>query len=168
MPSISIDFFGSLSKNTTFWQELLGYAKEEGTKIHIISGLWQADLKIKLDYNGYIREVHYDSIHSILSYLHSEGLETWFDQDHDSWYSGQNEWWTAKARICQEIGCQIHFDSDIRFAAAFAGIPTRFVHTDNDVNKKLINQWHKDLKLANTYEDWENGYMSMMSGISPT
>ena len=167
MPSISIDYFGNLSKDATFWQEMLKFVKEEGIKVSVISGLWKAELVKKLEHNGYIHEIHFDNVYSILSYLHHDGQDTWFDEDHDSWYSGQNEWWDAKAGICKEIGCQIHFDSDIRFAKAFAGIATRFIHTSNESIRKLINQWYKDLKLANTYGDWENDYMSMISGGPP-
>ena len=166
MPIISIDFFGSLNKKPVFWRELLKFAKLEGTKIYVISGPWQKDIVEKLEFSGYTREVHYDSVYSILSHLGGKGLDTWFDEDHDSWYSEKNDWWNAKAEICRKINCQTHFDSDIRFAKAFESIPTRFVHIEDEGSKCLINQWRKDLFEANTFDDWEDGYMSMMSGLT--
>jgi len=167
MPLISIDFFGNLSKRPIFWRELLKNAKEEGFKVAVISGLWPKDLFAKLEFNGYIREIHYDNVYSILSHLSNKGLETTFDEAHDSWYSCNVGWWTAKAEICQKIGCQTHFDNDARFKLAFEDVTTRFVHTLRQNNARLINQWYNDLKLANTYEEWEDNYMSMMGGVVP-
>jgi len=167
MPIISTDFFGNLNKKPVFWRELLKFAKLEGTKIYVISGLWPKELVEKLEFSGYTRGIHYDGVYSILSHLSKKGLDTWFDEDHDSWYSEKNDWWNAKAEICQEINCQTHFDSDIRFSAAFEDIPTRFIYTEDEHNRSLVNQWRKDLFEANTFDDWEDGYMSMMSGMVP-
>ena len=167
MPLISVDYFGSLTIRPIFWQNLLKFAKLEGTKVCVISGLWQKDLVEKLEFGGFTREIHYDTVYSILSHLSNKGLDTWFDEDHDSWYSDKNDWWGAKAEICNKIKSQVHFDSDIRFADAFEHIPTRFVYLGNDDNKKLINQWQKDLESANTFDEWEDGYMSMMAGFVP-
>lgn len=167
MPLISIDYFGSLNIRPLFWQDLLKFAKLEGIKVCVISGLWQKDLVEKLEFGGFTREIHYDTVYSILSHLSNKGLETWFDEDHDSWYSDKIGWWHAKAEICQKIGCQVHFDSDVRFADAFRNIATRFIYTGDKNNKNLIGQWRKDLESANTFDDWGDDYMSMMGGFVP-
>jgi len=167
MTKISFDFHGTLSRTPSFWQELLRFIKSKDVEIFIISGYWPHKLREKLGSKGYIKEIHYDNVFSILSHLSNKGMDTWYDEDQDSWQSGQNEWWAAKAEICKSMNCQIHFDNDIRFAPAFENIATRFVDTVNQENVRLINQWHADLKLADTYDDWEDGYMSMMSGMVP-
>lgn len=167
MPLISVDYFGSLSTGPVFWQELLKLVKLEGIKVSVISGPWEKAIVEKLEFSGYTRGIHYDNVCSILSHLGKRGMDTWFNEDHGSWYSTENEWWDAKAEICHKINCQIHFDSDYRFCQAFENIATRFVHIKKENNKQLINQWHKDLKLANTYSDWEDDYMSMFSGMVP-
>lgn len=167
MPTISIDFFGNLSAKPFFWQELLKFAKEDGIKIYVISGPWPDIINRKLTNLGFVRKIHYDGVYSILSHLAGKGLDTWYDEDYDSWYSTRNDWWTAKAEICQDMGCKMHFDNDLRFSTAFENVATRFVHTLNPDNGKLIDQWYRDLKLANTYDDWENDYMSMLGGVVP-
>ena len=169
MSIISIDYFGTLSQRPIFWQELMKFAKLEGFKINVISGLWPRYLTEKLEFSGFTREIHYDSVYSVLSCLVQKGIGVWFDEDQDSWYADeecQDEWWDSKAEICQEIGSKIHFDSDFRFSKAFENVPTRFVHINVD-NMRLIRQWSKDLKSANTFDDWEDDYMSMFSGIVP-
>ena len=155
MAAISIDFFGNLNEEPVFWKEFLRLVKAERTKIYIISGLWSKDLAEKLESDGYIRKIHYNNIYSILSHLSNKGADVWFDENHDSWYSEKQGWWSAKAEICQKIGSQTHFDNDLRFAPEFGNIATRFVHTLNPDNRKLINRWHKDLK----YNDWEDNFM---------
>lgn len=172
MPGISIDFYGSLSKNATFWQELLKYVKLEGIKVYVISGNWPKYISDRLEHEGYIKKIHYDHVVSILSHLSARGLDTWLDEEHDSWYSEENAWWDAKAALCETLGCQTHFDSDIRFAKAFFGRPTRFVHTGNKKGMSQIRAWHKRLKLANTYYDDDDMYGcgvlgGMMSGFVP-
>jgi len=170
MPSISIDYYGTLNKNTAFWKELLKYVKLEGIKVYIISGNWPSYIKGRLENEGYISEVHYDHVYSILGYLSSKGIDTWLDEEHDSWYSNQNDWWNVKAIICKTLNCQIHFDSDIRFGKAFVGQATRFICLDNNKNMSQIQDWHKKLKLANTYYDDDDdfyGTMGMMSGFVP-
>lgn len=169
MSIISIDYFGTLNQRPAFWQEFMKFAKLEGTKINVISGLWEKALTEKLEFSGFTREVHYDSVYSILSHLSKNGIDIWFDENQDSWYSAesaQNDWWDAKAEICQEINCKMHFDNDLRFGKAFENVATRFVHTNRN-NMKLIRQWSAALKLANTFDDWEDDYMSMFSGLMP-
>ena len=172
MPTLSIDYYGSLNKNATFWQELLKYVKLEGIKVYVMSGNWPKYISEKLTHEGYVEEIHYDSVASVLSHLSSKGLDTWLDEEHDSWYSEESAWWDAKASLCKELGCQIHFDSDIRFAKAFVGQPMRFVHTGNQKGMAQIRAWHKRLKLANTYYDDDDiygygGLHGMMSGFVP-
>jgi len=95
------------------------------------------------------------------------GLDIWYDEDHDSWYSAESPWWRAKARICKNNGISLHLDSDDRFAEAFKTVPTRFVDIGKDPGKDLLRKWYNELKQANTYEDFEDEYMYMMGGYVP-
>lgn len=158
MKVISVDFYDSLDCETDLWKKFLKYVKLEGIKVHIISGPWPSYLDERLEFHGYVRGVHYNSSFSILSHLAAKGLDTWHDEDHDSWYAPEDAWWSAKAEICRILRCQIHFDSDIRFAKSFEDIPTRFVYTRNEVGRYLIKDWLNRLELANTYEGWETDY----------
>ena len=170
MAIISVDFFGNLNKDQDFWQELLKYARIEGIKVHIISGLWPKELDEKLEYQGYIKKVHYDHTESILSYLNGKGFDTWFDENHDSWYTHSAEWWRAKAKMCEEIGVRIHFDSDNRFRPEFRKVSTRFICTSFADEKSLVKSWHHELKLANTFDDEyldEYAYMGLGTPIVP-
>lgn len=168
MGIISFDFFGSLARRPIFWREFLKYLKLEGMKIHIISGPWPADLTRRLESHGYKPKIHYDEIHSILTYLSDLGVDTWFDEKHDSWYSDNDAWWVSKAAMCKSISAQIHFDSDLRFGKAFTYIATRFVSTNTNTGRAIAESWHNRLKLANTYgDDLDDEYHRIMGGFIP-
>jgi hypothetical protein len=167
MAIISVDFFGNLNADADFWQEFLGYVVEEGHKIYVISGPWPNRLGELLTQGRYIVDKHYHAGYSILSHLSKKGHHFWFDEDHDSWYSHEYDWWKAKAEICQMHNVSLHLDSDNRFAPAFRGIPTRFLHTESEAGKNRLLEWANELKQRNTYEDWEDEYMYMMGVIVP-
>jgi len=167
MAIISVDFYGTLNQNADFWQEFMKYLILEGHKIYVISGPWPKELSGKLEYGGYKRRIHWNAVYSVLDHLSRSGREVWLDEEHDTWYSEEAPWWFAKAQICKKLGCQIHFDSDKRFAPAFSSIATRFVNTTNEEDKAGINVWFKKLKLANTYEDWGDEYSWMGQHFVP-
>jgi len=164
MKIISVDFFGTLNQNEDFWKELLKYAKLEGIQVCVISGPWEPTLFDMLEFLGYTEKVHFDRVFSILGHLTNKGLDTWFDETDETWHSDAKAWWYTKAEICKRIGSHIHFDSNSRFGEHFKNIPTRFVHTTSEPGKGLIKEWHKGLKLANTFDDWDE-YEHMMSGM---
>ena len=166
MSVISVDYFGNLDKYSVIWLELLKYVKLEGIKVYIISGPWPNHITNRLEAEGYKRRVHYDDVFSILSHLSLKGLETWFDETHDSWYSDSERWWAAKAEICKEISSQIHFDNDIRFKDAFRHIATRFIHTDCQEGRKQVAAWREKLRLANTFYDPAEEYHEMFNGMT--
>jgi len=167
MQILSIDFFGTLNKDTAFWKEMLGYVKMEGIKVYVISGLWPNELMERLDGLGFNHKSHYDDVSSILAYLTKEGISVWYDEFQDAWKTDRQTWYNSKARICKELHSRVHFDNDIRFKEAFVNVPTRFVHLEDDIIKPKVKTWFDQLKLANTYEDWEDDYM-FMSGVIPT
>lgn len=167
MSVISIDFCGTLDKYAPFWKEMLGYLRQEGIEVYIISGIWPNDLESRLADLGFNRRTHYDGSYSIFGHLSREGISVWFDENQDAWKAEPAIWWNTKAAICEKIHSWIHFDNDMRFKSAFSNIATRFVHLDSDTGKSEIKKWHEQLKLANVYDDWEDDYM-FMSGIVPT
>lgn len=168
MPSLSVDFFGNLTSNPMFWKDLLKHVKLEGYKIYVISGLWPDVLLRRLEENGYKKEIHFDGVFSILSHLSAKGCETFFDEDHDSWYSDKDKWWESKAEICKNNRISVHMDNDIRFAQAFSQIPTRFLHTANSAKMESLRKWLNSLKLSNTFEDHEVAYNILKRNFFPT
>jgi hypothetical protein len=158
MGNISIDLFGTLDKYGQFWQELTKWAILEGHKIYVLSGLWPNDINRRLEGLGYKRDIHYTGMLSIIQKLKEFGFDYWFDENHDSWYSDNMAWWAAKAEICKDHSIHIHFDNDKKFEPYFGDVATRFIHTESDAGERLLKAWHRDLKLSNTYEDWEEDY----------
>ena len=155
MSIVSVDFFGTLNENADFWQEFLKFIMLEGHKVYVISGPWPKDIEEKLTSGGYKREIHWTGTVSLLHFMHKAGWGCWYDENHDSWYSQEAPWWLAKAEICKKLGCRIHFDSDIRFAKSFEKIATRFINTTGEIGKEQICKWHNELKMANTFEDYD-------------
>lgn len=133
----SIDYFGTLDEHNDVWLPFMEHIRKDGVRIHIISGLWPEDLKEKLNYHGFFKDVHYDELHSILHELRELGADTWYDENHDSWYSDKDRWWEIKAEVCKRYQIQTHFDDDARFKPAFKFIPTRFILVDYKVRCQI-------------------------------
>ena len=155
MSVISVDFFGTLNENAGFWQEFLKYIILEGHRVYVISGPWPKDIEEKLESGKYKKGIHYTNVISLLHRMHLAGWGCWFDDVHGSWYSNEAAWWADKAEICEELGCKIHFDSDARFSHAFRRVATRFISTVGSNGKEQIRKWHNDLKLSNTFDDYD-------------
>lgn len=145
---LSIDFFGTLNVDDDVWIPFLEEAKRDDIEIHIISGLWEKDLKERLEVKGYYKHLHYDYLHSILAHLHDRGVDTFYDEGYDSWFSDNSLWWEAKSIICQRHKIKIHFDSDPRFRPFFKLIPTRFVLV-NPALKEYIKKLTKVMESEN-------------------
>jgi len=165
MKTISVDFFGTLNNNSEFWKELLKFVILESIHVYVISGPWPEKIKTALEFLGFKQDIHYDGVYSILTHLSGKGLNVQFDENTDSWFTEEENWWAAKAEICRKVGSHIHFDSDMKFAKSFRAVPTRFIHTASDPGKTLIEEWHEELKSANTYDDWDE-YTYMMTGMN--
>lgn len=135
--SISVDFFGNLNTHYELWSEFLQEIRKDHVKVHIISGPWEDELFKRLEQNKYYRDVHYDYTHSILSHLRSRGMDTFYDEGYDSWYSQEGPWWESKAIICQQQKIKIHFDSERKFEPAFKLIPTRFIYVNYFVRQHI-------------------------------
>jgi len=166
MSIITIDFFGTLDKYADFWKEMLGYVMLEGIKIYVISGVMPSELVGRLEELGYSERTHFTEAFSIFTHLSAKGEHIWYSEDHDSYRCSTETYWNSKAEMCKRLGSRIHIDDDVRFKYAFSKVATRFVYNRLDPGKSLIQKWHESLKLANTYTEWEDDYMSMY-GFSP-
>jgi hypothetical protein len=166
MAAISIDFFGTLDEKPEFWREMLGYVMLEGIEVYVISGVMPEELYQLLEYNGYNKKVHFANAFSIFAHMTLTGKDTWYSEDHDSYRCDPSAYWNSKAEMCRKLGVQLHFDNDVRFKHAFGNVATRFIYNRHDPGLALIKEWHNSLKLANTYDEWEDDYM-YMSGFHP-
>ena len=134
--TLSIDFYGTLDRDPELWQSFMSLMRLREVNIYVISGPPMESIGRGLEYLGFVNEVHYDGMYSIISDLMSAGNNCWLDEDHDSWYSEEGLWWQRKSIICDRLGVTAHIDSDARFGKFFAYIPTRFIH----VNKAFLIQ----------------------------
>lgn len=164
--TLSVDFYGSLTKDPDLWQDFMQGMRLRGNNIYVISGPPRTELERGLEYLGFIHEVHYDGVYSIISDLMDAGQHCWFDEDHDSWYTNEGLWWQRKAIICDRLSVSIHMDSDMRFRNFFRHIPTRFAHIDN---RFLIQIRKISHQMKQEDSDWDEGdeyaYMYGAGGI---
>lgn len=140
--NLSVDFFGTLDTFPELWIRFLKEIRRDGVKVHVISGPWPEETTKRLQEHGYVKDTHYDFVHSIVDLLYQRGDDTFYDQDHDSWYSSREFiWWEAKAEICKQNQIKVHFDNDGRFRKYFDKVPTRFIFISQRVKdhiKKMI------------------------------
>jgi hypothetical protein len=161
--AITIDFYGTLDKDSKFWLEMLEYLKIEGFRVYVIGGTWPINLKADIEHNGYILKKHFDGLLPVFTHLMKNGADVWYSEDQDCWKADPAAWWASKAAICKEIGSSIHFDNDIRFKPAFSHISTRFVYLRWEEAQAHLKEWSRELFLNNA---WEDDYM-YMSGFYP-
>ena len=138
--NLSVDLFGTLDTLPELWAPFLREVRRDGVKIHIITGPWPEEAIKILDEHGYVRGLHYDFIHSIIHHMYRLGHDTFYDHDHNSWYTHEKLWWKAKAEICKREQIKVHFDSDGRFHKHFDNVPTRFIFISQKVKDYIRNE----------------------------
>jgi hypothetical protein len=150
--NLSVDLFGTLDTFPELWLPFLKEVRRDGVKVHVVTGPWPTETTKVLRKHGYVRDVHYDSTHSILHYLYERGQDTFYDEGDDSWYSHEVLWWESKAEICKQNQIKVHFDSDGRFRKHFDNVPTRFIF----INQKVKDYIKKETILMESDCAWDD------------
>ena len=82
-----------------FMTNLLSNTRSEGYEVWIVSGPPIEEIRAELDALGYEMGVHYDQIVSVVDWLRKTGAEMTQD-DKGHWWASEEEWWSAKAKLC--------------------------------------------------------------------
>lgn len=104
-------------------------------EVWVISGPPKAEVEDELKILDYEKGVHYDHVRSVVDFLKSTGCEMWQDEKQ-TWWASDVDWWSAKARICAKYGIELMVDDQERYAPYFKETDTRF-HLWQPEKKKL-------------------------------
>ncbi len=111
---IGFDLHGVLTERPDIMRGILEFLVQQGFVIHIISGSPLVELEAELTSLGYIKNLHYHKLYSIVDELKSRGTKMWTD-DQGNWWCDDELWWPIKGEICEELGIKHLFDDSIQY-----------------------------------------------------
>ena len=113
-PSIGLDLHGVLDTHADKMIPLLKDLFEQGVVIHVLSGPSKNQVEQELQDLGYLPEIHYHYVFSVVDYLKSEQVEMWKDTNN-TWWAQDEVWWKSKGYYCKITHCEYLFDNSERY-----------------------------------------------------
>lgn len=127
---IGVDLHGVIDDDPKWFNELLEGFMESGDTVYItvyiISGPPEEDIRNELKKCALYQATHFSKIYSVVDHLREKGVEMWQD-DRGRWWTHDDEWWKAKAEICEKHGVGIMIDDKKEWAPHFKNIKTKFL-----------------------------------------
>jgi len=124
---IGIDLHGVIDNDVEWFKEILETIHlRTFITVHIISGPSTEEIKAELDKLGFKKGIHYEGISSVVDYLKYAEVKMWKDHK-DTWWANDDDWWGAKAAICEKLDIDIMIDDKDGYKEAFSKIKTKFV-----------------------------------------
>ena len=125
MARYGYDLHGVIDKRVDFY---LGYFEtliKEGNEIWVVSGPPAEQIKKELANLGFKEKQHFTGIVSVVDFLKAQDAKMWTDYK-DTWWASDEDWWSAKAKICQKYEVEVMFDDKGRYAPYFDAIGIKF------------------------------------------
>ncbi len=123
---IAFDFHGVLEKYPDKFRSLLASLNTINTVI-ILSGPPYQQISDELTASGYRKYKHYDRIISVVDWLKSKKIKMTQHRD-GSWYCGDKDWWSSKAKICAENKIDMLFDDKLKYSEYITDENLLFMH----------------------------------------
>jgi len=126
---IGVDLHGVIDNNVVLFKalsEILLLNKEVPIEIYVISGPPKEDVLIELDGLQLYKNINYTDIYTIVDFLKSKGVKMWLDHKN-TWWASDEDWWGAKAKICDQLCIDVMIDNTDRYKQYFNNISTKFV-----------------------------------------
>jgi hypothetical protein len=138
----SFDLHGVLDADPVFYKAILQMYVAQGHTVSVMSGPEKKKVLTTLKDLGYIREVHFHHVISILEYLRFCKVTLTTDSDGNVWADYIN-WWSSKGKLCKEFEVDAIYDNSPEYAE-FMPDTTRFFlilpnkpHILDDMSQKL-------------------------------
>ena len=103
-----------------------GKWRERKFTVCIISGPPKKDIKAELEKHGFRYGLEFDEIYSVVDHLKEKGVEMWQD-GRGRWWTYDEEWWKAKAEICEKHDVDVLIDDKEEWKTHFKNIKTKFL-----------------------------------------
>ncbi len=127
---IGIDLHGVIDDDPIWFRDqlegILAMPTGDYGDVYIISGPPKEDIRKELEKHKLYQGIHFDEIFSVVDHLKEKGAEMWQD-DRDRWWSHDEEWWKAKAEICEKHKVDMMIDDKKEWAPYFKNIKTKFL-----------------------------------------
>lgn len=124
--NIGFDLHGVLDNYANDMIPLLKQLTNNRHVIHILSGPPKRQVEQELSKLGYIPEIHYHYLFSIVDYLKSENVKMWKDTN-DTWWTYNETWWKSKGNYCKTVHCEYLFDNSLQYKKYMPSM-TNFVY----------------------------------------
>ena len=118
---IGVDLHGVIDSKPEYFKGILPAIRAFGDLVYVISGPPTDDIRSELGKCGLYQGMHYDDIFSVVDHLKEKGIKMWQDE-RERWWTYDEEWWKAKAEICEKHNVDLLIDDKIEWAAHFKNI----------------------------------------------
>ena len=122
---IAFDFHGVLEKYPDVFAPLMQSLRAMCADVVVLSGPTFQEIKRELFGAGYTLGINYNVIYSVTDFLQKSGAKMWHD-DQLGWWASDEDWWSAKARICEQEDIDLMIDDSEKYQPYFTG-KTKFV-----------------------------------------
>ena len=155
---IGIDLHGVADKYPAIVKPCLEALHTLGVEIIFLSGPPKEDVGRELHKLGYIPHNHYDGIISVVDFLRESGTHMWKDHK-DTWWCSDEDWWSAKAKICRKEGITVVIDDSPQFEPYFdEDVTFILVGSEEITTYKTVRQWaQRKLDAADKLSQIEGG-----------
>jgi hypothetical protein len=103
-----------------------GRWNEPVNTVCIISGPPREDILKELEKLEFHHHAEFDEIYSVVDHLQEKGIEMWQD-DNGRWWTHDEDWWKAKAEICEKHNVDVLIDDKKEWGEHFKHIKTKFL-----------------------------------------
>jgi len=131
---IGIDLHGVIDDDPTWFRGFIssvlmvetGKWRDPASIVCIISGPPKEDILKELEKHELQMGIDFNEVYSVVDHLQEKGVEMWQD-DNGRWWASDEEWWKAKAEICEKHNVDILIDDKKEWGEHFRHIKTKFL-----------------------------------------
>ena len=126
---IAFDVHGTMDSAPEVFKPMMQMFMRSGVDVVIFSGPPKSQIADELDRLGYIKDVHYGLIYSVVDFLKS--IDVPMSQDENGhWWCDEKIWWKSKGMMCEALHVDMVIDNDFRYQHDVEKHAT-FIHWDS-------------------------------------
>lgn len=113
---IAVDLHGFLDSYAPVLTKLLAFLREFfDIEVYVMSGPEESEIRQELNKLGYLEDLHYDKIFSIVDYLKEIKDPNLYQDENKHWWTLEKTWWSSKGKFCEREGVHTVFDDKIEY-----------------------------------------------------
>lgn len=123
---IAIDLHGTIDKYPDAFRMIMEMAVSAGIEVFVMSGPKFEIILDQLKELGFELHTHFTGVHSVVEFLQS-GNTKMHQDERGGWWASDEDWWSAKGKLCKLCKIDIMVDNEIKYKDAMPEI-TNFIH----------------------------------------